>query len=127
MKKQILIVDDEPRLAQLMAMALEDAGYEVSIARNGIDALKQAWTVPYPDLIVLDWNMPRMTGLEVCKRLRQSHFGNPIVFVTGMGDRPHRDAARQAGADAYIIKPFTDDDLITTIDCLLNPDCAYAA
>lgn len=127
MKAHILIVDDEPRLAQSLAMALEDEDYDVTIAVNGIEALKKVWTVPYSDLVLLDWNMPRMSGLEVCKRLRQAGYENPIVFVTGMGDRIYQEAGLNAGANAYLVKPFTDDEVIATVEKLLYVDSPQAA
>ncbi|MEL6222773.1 MAG: response regulator [Cyanobacteria bacterium J06626_14] len=120
MNKHILVVDDEPNLAQLLAMALEDEGYEVTIALNGVDALKKVWSFPYPDLIVLDRDMPRMSGLEVCQRLRHAGFDNPIVFVTGMGDRTHREAGFRAGANGYIVKPFVDKELTSIIAQLMD-------
>lgn len=120
MKEQILVVDDEPKLARLLAMALEDEGYDVTVAENGVDALKKVWSLPSPDLIVLDRDMPRMSGLDVCQRLRQAGYDNPIVFVTGMGDRTHREAGLQAGANAYIVKPFIDEEVTSVVKQLLH-------
>lgn len=117
---RILIVDDDSRLAQALAMVLEDEGYQVSLASDGMEALKQVWTSVTPALIVLDWNMPRMSGLEVCRRLRQAGYERPIVFSSGMGDRPHCIAALSAGANAYLVKPFTADELLTTIAAMLQ-------
>ncbi len=127
MNARILIVDDEPRLARSLAMLLEDEGYEATVATNGFDALNQAWAVPHPTLVVLDWNMPRMTGLEVCKRLRQAGYTHPIIFATGMGDRSQQEAGLKAGANAYLIKPFTADEVLNTIQQLLQQGVRYQA
>ncbi|MEB3209745.1 MAG: response regulator [Leptolyngbyaceae bacterium] len=129
MHTHILVVEDEPSLAQLLSMALEDEGYKVTIASDGVEALKKIWTFPYPDLILLDRDMPRMSGLEVCQRLRQAGFDNPIVFVTGRGDRTDCETGLKAGANGYIIKPFVDQELITMIQQLMgdrHPDVAVA-
>lgn len=127
MKAHILIVDDEPRLAQSLAMALEDEDYDVTITTNGIEALKKVWAAPYPDLVLLDWNMPRLSGLEVCQRLRQAGYEHPVVFVTGMGDRTYQETGLNAGANAYLVKPFTDDKVITTVETLLSSNCPQVA
>jgi len=120
MQGHILIVDDEPKLAQSLAMVLEDEDYEASIAMNGIEALKRVWTAPYPDLVLLDWKMPCMSGLEVCRRLRQAAYEQPIVFVTGMVDRSYQEAGFEARAIAYLVMPLSVDEIITTVTQLLN-------
>lgn len=119
MNAHILIVDDECRLAQCLAMTLEDEGYRVSVAHDGVEGLKCARSLA-PDLIVLDWNMPQLSGLEVCQHLRQAGNAVPIVLATGRSDRISQTLGLRAGADAYIVKPYNIDEMLSAISQLLD-------
>jgi DNA-binding response OmpR family regulator len=111
--KQILVVEDEARIAHIVRDYLERAGYRVAIAANGIDAL--AFTRSRrPDLIVLDLNLPRMDGLEVTKALRkQSNV--PIIMLTARVDESDKLIGLELGADDYITKPFSPKELVARI------------
>jgi DNA-binding response OmpR family regulator len=105
--KKILIVDDDPDALVVMSATLEAAGFLVSTASDGADALRQFRADAY-DLVMLDVDMPGMTGYEVCAALR-SEAGEllPIVMVTGMDDVSSVDAAYRAGATDFIAKPIS--------------------
>ncbi|MBC7543734.1 MAG: response regulator transcription factor [Candidatus Sericytochromatia bacterium] len=106
---RILIVEDEPDIAALIRATLTFAGYGVEIAVDGPSGLAAARRHP-PDLIVLDWNLPGMEGVEVCRRLRQSHT-MPIIMLTAKGEVHDRIAGLDAGADDYVLKPFDVNEL----------------
>lgn len=114
----ILVVEDEVRLAQLVELELADAGCQVDIAHDGQIGLELAQSIQ-PDVIVLDWSLPRLTGLEICQQLRKIGNSVPIVFATAMDDSPHRQAALAAGANAYMVKPYQFKDLLETISAQL--------
>lgn len=118
MNPHILLVEDEIRIAQLVELELADAGYQVNIAHDGQVGLELAQTLQ-PDAIVLDWTLPHLTGLEICQQLRAKGNAVPIVFATAMADAPHRQAAMAAGANAYVVKPYSIGDLVETITAQL--------
>lgn len=107
-----LVVDDSRVIRKVARRILEDLGFEIAEAADGMEAL--AWCrAAMPDAILLDWNMPVMTGIEFLKRLREEPEGaTPIVvFCTVENDRAHIQEALDAGANEYIMKPF-DGDII---------------
>jgi DNA-binding response OmpR family regulator len=113
----ILVVDDESRILTLAKMILEKAGYQVVTAANGDEALIKVET-ERPDLIILDIVMPGKTGLEICKILR-SHPKNqmiPIILFSVLGRESDKKLGDDAGADNYLIKPFTPDTLIMEVN-----------
>lgn len=125
MKGSILLVEDESCLAQLMALELSEAGYEVTIARDGLIGLEQA-TTTQPDLLLLDWSLPRLTGLDVCAKLRQAGQAVPIIFVTSRAEEEFKAIALEAGANDYLMKPFNINALLDKITALFNPAIAPA-
>lgn len=114
MQPHVLVIEDEVRMARLLELELHDAGYQVSVALDGLLGWQQATTLA-PDVIVLDWLLPQLTGLEICTRLRQGGSRTPIIFTTALSDRTHQEQAEQAGATAYIVKPFTFEHLLQAI------------
>lgn len=124
MNPHILLVEDEVRIAQLVELELSDAGYQVNIAHDGQVGLELAQAIQ-PDAIVLDWTLPNLTGLEICQQLRAAGNTVPIVFATAMDDPPHRQAAMAAGANAYVVKPYSIHDLMETLTAQL-PACVAA-
>ena len=110
----ILLVEDEVKIATLVALDLSDAGYRVTVAHDGITAWEQTQRHA-PDMIVLDWKLPQLTGLELCTRLRASGRTMPIIFATAWEDQEHRTIALKAGANDYLVKPFGTDMLLTKI------------
>jgi DNA-binding response OmpR family regulator len=111
--KHILVVDDEPRIAEIARDYLERAGYRVTIAGNGADALAQART-RQPDLIVLDLGLPQMDGLDVTRTLRkQSNV--PIIMLTARVDESDKLVGLELGADDYVTKPFSPKELVARV------------
>ena len=111
--KHILVVDDEPRIAEIARDYLERAGYGVTIAGNGVDALALART-RHPDLIVLDLGLPEMDGLDVTRKLRrQSNV--PIIMLTARVDESDTLVGLELGADDYVTKPFSPKELVARV------------
>jgi len=116
--KTILVVEDEPSIAQIAADYLRHGGFGVITASNGVDALAQA-RAQRPDLVVLDLGLPRLDGLEVAKTLRRE--GDvPIIMLTARIDEADRLAGLELGADDYITKPFSTRELIARIKAVLR-------
>ena len=115
---KILVVDDDLALSDVLAFAIRRAGFEVANAHDGLNALEQ-FSKENPDLIVLDWGLPRMDGLEVCTRIR-NESDVPIIMLTVRDTDDNVIAALEAGADEYIIKPFSPRQLIARIRALLR-------
>ncbi|SDT23050.1 two-component system, OmpR family, alkaline phosphatase synthesis response regulator PhoP [Paenibacillaceae bacterium GAS479] len=118
-KKKVLIVDDEPSISMLLEFNLNLAGYEVRSVHDGMavfDMLK-----PFrPDLIVLDLMLPKMDGIEVCRELRRRGNVVPIVMLTAMQDVTDRIAGLDNGADDYMTKPFSPQELISRISAIFR-------
>lgn len=114
----ILVVDDDLALADVLAFTLRRAGYEALLAHSGRDALEQFSREP-PDLVILDWMLPDMDGLEVCKRLR-SESSVPIIMLTVRFGDDDVVAALEAGADEYITKPFSPRQAVARVGALLR-------
>jgi DNA-binding response OmpR family regulator len=116
----ILVVDDEPPILELVRFTLEDEQIRVLEASDGAQALETALAVR-PDLILLDVQMPRLDGLEVCRRLRAdaSLAGTRIVMLTAAGQDADRARGLAAGADEYLTKPFSPLALFTLVRSLL--------
>lgn len=115
---KILVVDDDLALSDVLAFAIRRAGFEVANAHDGLSALEQ-FAKESPDLIVLDWGLPRLDGLEVCTRIR-NESAVPIIMLTVRDTDDNVIAALEAGADEYIIKPFSPRQLIARIRALLR-------
>jgi two-component system, OmpR family, phosphate regulon response regulator PhoB len=116
----ILVVDDEPPILELVRFTLEDEQIRVLEAGDGLQALETALAAR-PDLILLDVQMPRLDGLEVCRRLRAdaSLAGTRIVMLTAAGQDADRARGLAAGADEYLTKPFSPLALFTLVRSLL--------
>ncbi|NET30764.1 MAG: response regulator transcription factor [Cyanothece sp. SIO1E1] len=119
MSRHILLVEDETRLAKFVELDLSAEGYQVSVAHDGLTGLEIARQT-HPDLVILDWMLPRLTGIEVCQHLRSIERDIPIIFVTAMDGVEHRTAGLSAGANDYLIKPFHMEDLLVKIDTHLQ-------
>jgi DNA-binding response OmpR family regulator len=114
----VLLVEDEPRLAQLVARELEAAGYAVRHARDGASALRLFAEAP-PDLVLLDWMLPGMDGLEVLRRLRQGS-AVPVLMLTARVEEVDRVVGLEVGADDYLTKPFGSRELVARVRALLR-------
>jgi len=111
--KHILVVDDEPRIAQIARDYLERAGYTVTTAGNGADALAIART-RHPDLIVLDLGLPHVDGLDVTRALRK-HSNVPIIMLTARVEESDKLVGLELGADDYMTKPFSPRELVARV------------
>lgn len=117
---QILIIEDEPGIARFLKQGLEEEAYAVDVAETGPAGLAQALAQPY-DLLLVDWMLPGLTGLEVCRQLRALHYPTPIIFLTAKDAVQDTIAGLQAGANDYIKKPFHFDELLERIRVQLRP------
>ena len=117
MSREILVVDDEPAILDLARMILEDAGFSVRTAKDGVEALKRVADEP-PALILLDMVMPGISGVEVCRILksRVSTEPIPVVMFTVLGSESDRSNAQAAQCDGYLLKPFTQEALLAEIE-----------
>src|SRR4026207_2557755 len=111
--KQILVVDDEPRIAEICRDYLERAGFKVMVAVNGADALALART-KQPDLIVLDLGLPKMDGLDVTRAIRR-HSNVPIIMLTARVEESDKLIGLELGADDYRTKPFSPRELVARV------------
>jgi two-component system response regulator MprA len=118
MAEKILVIEDEVRIAQFLERGLIYEGYRVDIAHDGRTGLAMARDNP-PDLVILDWMLPGIDGLEVCKRLR-SASSVPILMLTAKEEVENRIQGLDAGADDYIVKPFSFDELLARIRALFR-------
>jgi len=116
---KILVVDDEPAIVDAVATALRYEGFEVEEASNGRDALSSVMTFE-PDLVVLDWMLPDIDGLEVGKRLRERGFKTAILFLTAKGGVDSKVEALRAGGDDYVTKPFSLAELVARVEAVLR-------
>lgn len=115
---KILVVDDEATIRRILATRLSMVGYEIVVAADGIEALKQ-FEAEKPDLIVLDVMMPKMNGLQVCQTLRET-TGVPIIMLTALGEVSDRIKGLELGADDYLPKPFSPKELESRIQAILR-------
>jgi two-component system response regulator MprA len=116
---RILVVDDEPAVREAIERALRVEGYEVAVAADGCEALERIDLRP-PDALVLDLLMPRVDGLELCRRLRHSGDRTPVLMLTARDAVADRVTGLDAGADDYLIKPFALDELLARLRALLR-------
>lgn len=117
-KIHVLLVDDEVNLTELLRLELEFEGYQITVAMNGGSALIAARTEPSPDLLLLDWNLPDSTGLDICRRLRSAGVKTPILMLTGHDKVSDRVQALDAGVDDYLVKPFSIEELLSRLRAL---------
>src|SRR5688572_30272025 len=115
---RILVVDDDPRIAASVRRALVYEGYEVQVAADGRAALDLARDQP-PDLVVLDLMLPRIDGMEVCRRLR-ADGDVPILMLTARDGTADRVQGLDSGADDYLVKPFAYEELLARVRALLR-------
>jgi len=116
--ERILLIEDEARIAQFIERGLIYEGYRVAVARDGYNGLTSARDNP-PDLVILDWMLPGLDGLEVCKRLRAAS-DVPILMLTAKDDVKDRVTGLDAGADDYLVKPLSVDELMARVRALFR-------
>jgi two-component system, OmpR family, response regulator MprA len=117
---KILVVDDERAVRESLRRALELEGYEIELAADGQEALYRLETAAQPDALVLDVLMPGVDGLEVCRRLRRSGNGLPVLMLTARAEVEKRVEGLDAGADDYVTKPFALEELLARLRALLR-------
>lgn len=118
---RILIVEDDPSLVELLRYNLENEGFDVAIARDG-EAGLEAVDTDIPDLVVLDWMLPNVSGIEICRQLRQKSETRsmPVIMLTAKGEETDRIRGLETGADDYIVKPFSPAELTARIKAVLR-------
>src|SRR5215217_7451902 len=116
---RILVVDDEPAVRESLRRALQLEGYEIELAVDGAEALDSVHANG-PDAMVLDVSMPRLDGLETCRRLRSEGNALPVLMLTARDEVADRVAGLDAGADDYVVKPFALEELLARLRALLR-------
>ncbi len=117
--KHILIVEDEEGILQFLKQGLEEEGYQISAVNNGLDGYNLFQKEKF-DLALLDWMLPKMTGLEVCQKIRETDSKTPIIFLTAKDTVQETVEGLKAGANDYIKKPFSFDELLERIKVQLR-------
>jgi CheY-like chemotaxis protein len=118
---RILVAEDEKDIRELITFTLRFAGLDVLIATNGVEAIEVA-EAEKPDLVILDVRMPKMSGYEACRRLKENPRTAelPIVFLSAKGQDSEIQQGLASGAEEYILKPFAPDELIQQVRDILN-------
>lgn len=119
MKNKVLVVDDEQSIVTLLQYNLEQAGFEVVTAMDGLAGKQLAESIT-PDIIVLDLMLPKMDGIEVCKQLRQQKIMTPILMLTAKDDEFDKILGLELGADDYMIKPFSPREVVARVKAILR-------
>jgi two-component system response regulator MprA len=119
-RMKILVVDDERAVRDSLRRALELEGYDVELAGDGEEALERLGSNGEPDAVILDILMPKMDGLEVCRRLRREGHRLPVLMLTARDEVENRVAGLDAGADDYVTKPFALEELLARMRALLR-------
>ncbi len=121
MSRRILIVDDEPNIVTSLEFLMRESSYEVRVARDGDEALRRAASF-LPDLILLDVMMPQRSGFEVCQKIRENAALRDvkIVMLTARGRELEKNIGLDSGANAYVTKPFSTKELMSTVRGLLH-------
>ena len=115
----MLVIEDDPKLARLLTRVLQEEGYVVDGCSEGEPGLRQAQSGLY-DLVVLDWMLPDLDGLSLCRRLRELGTSLPILMLTSRSELSERVMALDAGADDYMMKPFEIEELLARVRALLR-------
>ncbi len=122
---RILVVEDDQRLARFLERVLTEEGYSVDRCASGADAVTQARSSAY-DLLLLDWMIPDLDGIEVCRQIRRSGSTVPIIMLTARDQVSERVLGLDAGADDYVVKPFEIEELLARVNALLRRSAGHA-
>jgi len=114
MTSHILVVEDEAKLAKFIELELGYEGYQVTVAQDGLAGLTAARETN-PDLVILDWMLPGITGVEICRRLRSTGNQVPAIVLTAKDEVTDRVTGLDAGADDYVVKPFSIEELLARV------------
>jgi two-component system OmpR family response regulator len=116
---RVLIVEDDPTLAEILEQGLEEEGYAVDLSLDGEDGLWRATTVEY-DAVVLDVMLPRVNGLDILRRMREERMASPVLLLTARDAVEDRVKGLDAGADDYLVKPFEWTELLARVRALIR-------
>ena len=118
---KILISEDERDIRDLIAFTLKFAGYDVVVTKDGQEAVEQI-PIEMPDLIILDVRMPRMTGYEACREIKQNDKTKhiPVLFLSAKGQDAEIQEGMDAGAEEYLVKPFAPNDLLSKVKVVID-------
>jgi DNA-binding response OmpR family regulator len=122
---RVLVLEDDQKQGRFLARVLSEEGLVVDTCARGADAMAQAEGGLY-DLVVLDWMLPDMDGLTVCRELRRAGNTAPILMLTARGETRERVLGLEAGADDYVVKPFEVDELVARVRALLRRTSGFA-
>lgn len=111
---RILLVEDEVKLARFLELELSSEGYQITVAHEGIEGLTIARENSF-DLLMLDWMVPGLSGIEICRRLRSTGSKVPVILLTAKDEVADRVAGLDAGADDYVVKPFSIEELLARV------------
>jgi len=115
----LLVVEDDPRVADFLARGLRAEGYLITVTRTGAEGLELGCSQPF-DLILLDLMLPDLSGLEVCQQLRARRVLTPILMLTALDTTEDKIKGLRLGADDYLTKPFDVDELLARIEALIR-------
>ena len=116
---RLLLVEDDEKLSRLLVQGLQESGYAVDLATDGPGGLDLAELEPY-DLLILDWMLPGLAGVEICRRLRARGSQTPVLMLTARDAVADRVEGLDSGADDYLVKPFSLEELLARIRALLR-------
>lgn len=121
MSPRVLIVEDDPALVEILKYNLQSEGFETAIAMDG-EAGLAAIDEEEPDLVIMDWMLPNLSGVEACRRIRRRHEGAelPVIMLTAKGEERDRVQGLESGADDYMVKPFSPSELIARVRAVLR-------
>lgn len=122
---KVLVVEDDAKLSRFVVRVLTEEGFAADVCATGATAIEQATTGIY-DLIVLDWMLPDVDGISVCRRLRQAGMATPILMLTARGEVAERVLGLETGADDYMVKPFEVEELVARIRALVRRASGHA-
>src|SRR5262249_32680498 len=117
--QNILVIDDDESLRDTIGLMLENEGFKPILVSDGTTGLEQAFAAR-PNLILVDFRMPRLTGSEVCKRLRAAGSKTPVIVLSGLADEIDKVLLLEIGADDYVVKPFGTRELLARIRAVLR-------
>jgi DNA-binding response OmpR family regulator len=117
---RVLLVEDEAGVARFIRKGLEEEGYAVEQATNGVDGLELALHGGVYDLLILDVNLPRLDGIELCRRVRGAHLHTPVLMLTARKEVEDKVRGLDSGADDYLTKPFAFDEFLARVRALLR-------
>jgi len=116
---KVLIVEDEVKMSSFLERGLKEEGYEVDIAADGAKGWQMACENRY-DLFILDWMVPQLSGVELCRKIRESGVTVPVILLTAKDSTEDKVAGLDAGADDYVTKPFSFDEMLARIRALMR-------